>query len=90
MRTISEMIAKQLTATELMWAHYLQTCTYVYNSFTSPVLNGLSPFQLTYGRLPNVLPQIETNPQEGIVGSFKKYYELLRKWFAYFRKNARI
>ena len=27
-RTISEMIAKQLTGKEQIWTHYLQTCTY--------------------------------------------------------------
>ena len=38
-----------------------------------------------YGQ-PPVLLQIETDPQEGTVGSFKEYYELLRKKFAYFQK----
>ena len=40
-RTISEMIAKQLTGTGLMWTHYLQTCTYAFNSFASPALNDI-------------------------------------------------
>ena len=31
-RTISEMIAKQLTGMGQMWTHYLQTCTHAYNS----------------------------------------------------------
>ena len=62
-----------------MWNHYLQTCTYAYNSFASPGLNGLSPFQLTYSRPQKVLLEIETNPQEGTSGSFNEYYELLRK-----------
>ena len=44
------MIGKQLTGTGQMWTHYLQTCTYAYNSFASPALNGLNPFQLTFGR----------------------------------------
>ena len=38
------MITKQLTGKGLMWTHYLQACTYAYNSFASPALNGLSPF----------------------------------------------
>ena len=85
-RTISEMIIKQLTDKGWMWTKYLQTCTYAYNSFASPVLHGLSPFQLTYCRPPNVLLQIETNLLEGTVGSFKEYYKLLRKRFAYSQK----
>ena len=82
------MIAKQLTGTGLMWTHYLQTCTYAYNSFASPTLKAIGPFQLTYGRLPKVFLQTETNPQEGIAGSFKEYYELLRKRFVYFHKTV--
>ena len=64
------MIAKQLTGTGLIWTHYLQTCIYAYNG-PSPALNGLSPFQLNYSRPPQVLLQIETIPQGGIVRSFK-------------------
>ena len=30
--------------------------------------------------------EIETNPQEDRTGSFKGYYELLRKRYAYFQK----
>ena len=49
-------------------------------------LNGLSPFQLTFGRFPKVLLKIETNPQEGTCGTLKYYYEVLMKRFAYFQK----
>ena len=34
-RTISEMITKQLTGTGQMRTHYLQTCTYAYTSFAT-------------------------------------------------------
>ena len=86
MRTLIEMIAKQPTGTGRMQTHCLQTYTNAYNSFTSPALHGLSPFQLTYGRYPKVLQEIETNLQEGTPGSFRVYYALLRKRFAYFQK----
>ena len=39
-RHIREMIAKQLTTTVQMWTHCLQACTYAYNSFASPALDG--------------------------------------------------
>ena len=42
MQTLSGMIAKQLTGTGQMQTHYLQTCSYAYNSFASLTLNGLS------------------------------------------------
>ena len=69
-----------------MWTHYLQTWTYANNSFVILALNGLNPFQLTYGKLQKVLLEIETNPEEGTSGSFKEHYGLLRKRFANFQK----
>ena len=80
------MIARQLTGTSQMWTHYLQACSYAYNSFSSPALRGLHPFQLTHSRPQKVLLEIETNQQEGTSGSFKECYELLRERFAYFQK----
>ena len=47
-----------------MWIYYLQTCTYTYNSFANPPLNELIPFQLTCGRPPKALLEIETILQE--------------------------
>ena len=49
-KTIREMIAKQVTGTGQMWTYYLQTCAYTYNSFVNSALYGLSPFQLTFDR----------------------------------------
>ena len=41
-----------------------------------------------YGRSLKVLLEIKTNTLEGTFGSFKEYYELLRKRFAYFQKKC--
>ena len=49
------MTTKQLTATGQMWTNYLKTCTYAYNSFASPALNGSCPSQLIFGRPLKVL-----------------------------------
>ena len=43
-RIVCETTTIQLTGTEQMSSHYLQTCTYAYNSFASPALNSLSQF----------------------------------------------
>ena len=82
------MIAKQLTAMGQMLTHYLQACTFAYTSFASPAFNGLNPFQLVYSRFQNVLLEIKLISQEGTSGSFKEYYKILRKRFAYFQKTV--
>ena len=64
----------------------MPTCSYAYSSFAHPASYGLSPCQLTYGTLPTVLLEIETNTQGDMYRSSKECYELLRKKIAYFQK----
>ena len=45
-----------------MLTHYVKTCTYAYNRFAGPALNGLVPFQQTYGRTQKFMFEVETGP----------------------------
>ena len=56
------MTTKQFTGTRQISTHYLHTCIYAYNTFASPVLDGLSPFQLSFDRSSNILIELETKP----------------------------
>ena len=62
---------KQVNGTGEMGRHYFQTCTYVYNRFTSPALNGLSPFELAFGRPSKPLLEIETRLKMGQIDHLK-------------------
>ena len=78
-RGISELTAEQPPGTGQMWTHYLQTCTYACNSFASPTLDQLGPFQLMFGRFPKVLIELETNCQEGRTGHSKHFMSYSEK-----------
>ena len=52
-------------------------------------MNGIHTLKLCFGRPPEDFLEKETNSQEGTSGSFKEYYELLRKRFAYFQKMVK-
>ena len=59
-----------------MWTKYLLLATFAYNTFNTP---NLEKYELTFGRKPKVLLDIESNPDIKVSKTFKEYYELLTK-----------
>ena len=53
------------------------------NTFNTPNLGNYSPYELTFGRKPKVLLNIESNPDIKVSKTFKEYYELLNKRIKY-------
>ena len=47
--------------------------------FNTPNLGNYSPYELTFGRKPKVLLNLESNPDIKVSKTFKEYYELLNK-----------
>ena len=53
------------------------------NTFNSPNLENYSPYELTFGRKPKLLLNVETNPDIKVSRNFREYYELLNKRIKY-------
>ena len=68
-----------------MWPKYLSIETFAYNTFNNPNLGNYSPFELTFGRKPKLLIDVESNPDIKVSRHFRKYYELLNKRVKYFQ-----
>ena len=66
-----------------MWPKYLSLATFAYNMFNTPNLGNYSPYELTFGRKPKLLMDLETNPHIKVSKSFTKYYEFLNKRIKY-------
>ena len=49
------------------------------NTFNSPNLGNYSPYELTFGRKPKLLLNVETNPDIKVSRNFREYYESLNK-----------
>ena len=62
-----------------MWPKYLPLATFAYNMFNTPNLGNYSPYELTFGRKPRPLLNLDSNPDIKVSGTFKEYYELLNK-----------
>ena len=57
--------------------------TFAYNTFNTPNLGNYSPYELTYGRKPRPLLNLDSNPDVKVSGTFREYYELLNKRLKY-------
>ena len=82
-KSLSHILSKHLTSLGQMWTKYLSLATFAYNTFNTPNLGNYSPYELTFGRKPKVLLNIESNPDIKVSKTFREYYELLNKRIKY-------
>ena len=76
-----------MTGQGQMWHKYLSFATFAYNIFHSPNIGNYSPFELTLGREPITLLNVETNPDVRISGTYKDYHTLLTKRLKYLQNT---
>ena len=62
-----------------MWPKYLPFTKFAYNTFNTPNLGNYSPYELTYGKKPRPLLNLDSNPDIKVSETFQEYYELLNK-----------
>ena len=60
-KSLSTILTKHLTEQGQMWPKYLLLATLAHNTFNSPYLANYSPYELTFGRKPKILIDIETD-----------------------------
>ena len=61
----------------------MSLATFAYNTFNTPNLGNYSPYELTFGRKPKLLLNIESYPDIKVSRNFREYYELLNKRIKY-------
>ena len=82
-KSLSTILTKHLIKLGQMWPKYLPLDTFAYNTFKTPNLGNYSPYELTFGRKPSTLLNLESNPDVKVSGTFGEYYELLSKRLKY-------
>ena len=82
-KSLSCILTKHLTSLGQMWMKYLSLATFAYNMFNTPNLGNYSPYELTFGRKPKLLLNIDTNPDIKVSRNFREYYEFLNKRMKY-------
>ena len=71
-KSFSTILTKQLTNLGQMRPKYLPLATYAYNMFNTPNLGNFSPYELTYGRKPRPLLNLDSNPDIKVSGTFRE------------------
>ena len=66
-----------------MWPKYLSSATFAYNTFNTPYLGNYIPYELTFGRKPKALINLELNPDIKVSRKFRECFELLNKRIKY-------
>ena len=82
-KSLTFILIKHLTSLGQTWTKYLSLATFAYNMFNSPNLGNYSPYQLTFGRKPKLLLNVDSNPYVKLSRNFREYYELLNKRIKY-------
>ena len=82
-KSLSCILTKHLTSLGQMWTKYLSLATFAYNMSNTPNLENYSPYELTFGRKPKLLLNIESNPDIKVSRNFREDYELLNKRIKY-------
>ena len=73
-KSLTQILTKHLTSLGQMWTKYLSLATFVCNTFNSPNLGNYSPYELTFGRKPKHLLNVNSNPD---IKVSKKIQEIL-------------
>ena len=76
-RTIGNMITKQLQGTGSTWPLYASVTAYAMNTFASKALQGFSPFELVFARKPRDLTSVQFKPLSEYPIPLREYVELL-------------
>ena len=82
-KSLTHILTKHLTGLGQMWTKYLSLATFAYNTFNSPNLGNYSPYELTFGRKPKLLLNMETDLDIIVSRNFKEYYDSLNKRIKY-------
>ena len=59
----------------------------VYNSFATPNLDNLSPFEVSFDRKAVLAPRFEFKPSNPVTGNHAQAHEKLKERLLYFRKR---
>ena len=78
-KSVTQILTKHLTSLGQLWTKYLSLAMFAYNTFNSPNLGNYSPYELTFGRKPKLLLNVNSNPDIKVSKNFKEYYDLLNK-----------
>ena len=86
-KSLSNILMKHLSGLGDDWHLYTRPAMLTYNTYNTPNLNNLSPFELALGRKPILVPKLENTPHIPITGTFAKAKQVLEQKQKYLREK---
>ena len=71
-KSLSNILMKHLSGLGDDWHLYARPAMLTYNTYNTPNLDNLSPFELALGRKPILVPRLENIPHVPVTGTFAK------------------
>ena len=81
-KSLSSLLIKHLEEV-WSWSSCLPYSMLCYNSYSSPNVDGFSPYELTFDHKMTINPYLEVQPDIVVSGTFCTYYEKLKKNLQY-------
>ena len=78
-KSLSNILMKHLSGLGDDWHLYIRPAMLTYNTYNTPNLDNLSPFELALGRKPILVPRLENAPHIPVTGTFAKAKQVLAK-----------
>ena len=86
-KSLASILMKHLTGHGDNWPQHCKPAMLVYNSFATPNLVNLSPFEVAIGRKAVLAPRFEFKPRTLITGNHAEAHVKLQERLLYFRKR---
>ena len=86
-KSLSNILMKHLSGLGDDWHLYTRPAMLTYNTYNTPNLDNLSPFELALGRKPILVPKLKDVPHIPITGTFAKAKQVLEKKLKYLRER---
>ena len=78
-KSLSDIVRYLMFHSDGPWVDYVLDAMRMYNGFASPNLDGLSPYELVFGRKAKIMPMLEITVDVPNAGTHKQYLSKLQK-----------
>ena len=86
-KSLSSIIKYLMFQAQGPWINFVDDAMAAYNSYASPNLDGLSPYELVYGRKAKLAPDLEITISAPVDGEYRDYVRLLQRQLTVLRKH---
>ena len=86
-KSFPNILMKHLSGLGDDWHLYTRPAMLTYNTYNTPNLDNLSPFELALGRKPILVPRLENTPHIPVTGTFAKAKQVLEQILKYLREK---